>query len=191
MSFDNIRLPDDIERGAVGGPTFNTEITAIRNGQEQRRAVWSRSRQAWDIGYSIQAASDYVRILNFFYARQGRFRGFRFRDWSDYSVDDEVFGTGDGTTTEFQLIKSYTSGTTTYARRITRPVDPVIVTGAGMVDYSTGLVTYAVAPSDGTALSWTGEFDIPCRFDTDVLNTNVEHLNAMGAPSIPVIEILE
>ena len=191
MSFDNVRLPDDIERGAAGGPTFNTEITALRNGHEQRRAVWSRARQAWDIGYSIQAAVDYVRILNFFYARQGRFRGFRFRDWSDYSVSDESFGTGDGSTVEFQLVKNYTSGTTTYTRRITRPVDAIVVTGDGAVDYETGLVTYPIAPTTGTALQWTGEFDIPCRFNTDVLNTSIEHLNAMGAPSIPVVEILE
>lgn len=189
--FDDVRLPDDIERGAVGGPVFNTEITDLRSGFEQRRAVWSRARQRWDIGYAIQHAVDYHRVRDFFYARQGRFRGFRFKDWSDYSVTDEQFAVADGTSTVYRLVKEYTSGGVTYVRLITRPVMGATASGGGAIDLGTGAVTYGAAPASGTALTWTGEFDVPVRFDVDELNANILHLDALGVPSIPVLEILE
>ena len=189
MAIDDVRLPVDIEQGAVGGPTWNTEITGIGSGAEQRRAVWSHPRQQWDVGYGVQSREDFQAVLGFFYARRGRLRGFRFRDWSDYQADGELFGTGDGAATEFQLVRRYGG----FVRRITHPVDPIVLslaTGA-TIDYGTGVVTYADAPADGVALRWTGEFDVPVRFDVDALNANVTHYDAISAPSIPIVEIFE
>ena len=38
--FLNIRLPDDISYGAVGGPEFSTNITTLNNGCEHRNITW-------------------------------------------------------------------------------------------------------------------------------------------------------
>jgi hypothetical protein len=32
MSFDDVRLPDNIEKGAVGGPRFQTSIVKLGSG---------------------------------------------------------------------------------------------------------------------------------------------------------------
>lgn len=210
MAFPAYRLPPDIEEGAQGGPEFSTVIQEAVSGQEQRVKVWAKCRAKYDIGYSVLHSDDpvgsYRAVLALFYAHNGRFRAFRFKDWGDYQASDTSFGTGDGAETEFQLSKTYdpslillnTPGTYTYTREIyltsTTPVIEVngVVKTAG-VDYNigaTGLVTFTSAPTTGHALTWTGEFDIPVRFDVDhlpfVLNVNsIAQING-----IPLREVI-
>jgi uncharacterized protein (TIGR02217 family) len=196
MAFDNVRLPDDIERGAKGGPKFQTSIIALGNGSEQRNVDWLRTRASFDVGYGIQSKSDFAEIIKFFYARQGKARGFRFKDWSDYQATDQEIGTGDGVTVAFQLIKDYTS-LVTYRRTITRPVTGSVVvkvdgvTTAVTVNTTTGVVTFAVAPALDATITASFEFDIPVRFDTDELILDLETFDAASIGSVPLIEILE
>ena len=99
-------------------------------------------------------------------------------------ASNEVFGTGNGTATAFQLTMTYdpqyiligTEGSFFYVRAITllatTPViksDNVIVPGSGYTISKSGLVTFGTAPAVGKQLTWSGEFDVPCRFDTDSL----------------------
>ena len=56
------------------------------------------------------------------------------------------------------------------------------------VDYTTGIVTLDTAPNSGESITATFDFDVPMRFDTDYLPTNLETLNARGA-TIPLVEI--
>lgn len=51
---------------------------------------------------------------------------------------------------------------------------------------SGGVADLHVQPSD--TLTWTGEFDIPCRFDTDQLDVNYSHYQA-GETSVPLVEV--
>jgi uncharacterized protein (TIGR02217 family) len=56
-------------------------------------------------------------VIAFFYARAGKARGFRFKDWKDYQATSEaVVSIGSG---NFQLVKRYASGSQTYIRTIT------------------------------------------------------------------------
>ena len=184
---DTARLPVDIERGAVGGPAFVTRVSTSRSGREQRNAL-VLARQRWEIGYGLASASDYAMVRDFFYARRGRLRSFRFRDWTDYQVTDEVYGTGDGVTTTFQLSRDYDG----YARAITRPVDPITTTPpATSVSYETGQVVFASPPASGVSLTWTGEFDVPVRFDDDELAARVTHTDAISVDSITLLEVIE
>jgi uncharacterized protein (TIGR02217 family) len=70
-------------------------------------------------------------VVAFFEARNGRLHGFRFKDWADHksclpsaapSPTDQTIGTGDDTTTAFQLVKRYSSGAQSWTRTITKPV---------------------------------------------------------------------
>jgi uncharacterized protein (TIGR02217 family) len=193
------RLPPYIEEGAQGGPEFATVIQESVSGQEQRIKVWAKCRARYDIGYSILNSEDpvgnYRAVLALFYGHNGRFRPFRFKDWGDYQATDANFGTGDGTHTAFQLSKTYdpslillgTPGPFTYTREIYLPsTAPVIkkngVTQTVTTHYtigSSGLVTFVTPPTTGHALTWTGEFDIPVRFDADHLPI-VTHMNDIG-----------
>src|SRR5690606_6994239 len=107
---------------------------------------------------------------------RGRNHTFLHKDWGDYRAEDEQFGIGDGTTTTFQLKKVSTlAGTSaTYERIITKPKSGVTIyvdgieTGAS-VSTTDGTVQFASAPDNGAILTWTGEFYVHVRFDTDYL----------------------
>ena len=56
-------------------------------------------------------------------------------------------------------------------------------------DNTTGIVTfYGTSPTSSDALTWTGEFDVPARFDTDAFSASYEELNASSV-SLPIAEI--
>lgn len=196
MAFDNVRLPDDIERGAEGGPKFQTSIIALGNGSEQRNVDWIAQRCTFDVGYGVEDKAGYSEIVKFFYARQGKARGFRFKDWSDFEASGVTIGVGDGVQTQFQLLKRYTN-IVTFERKITRPVvGTVVVYADGVptaptVNVSTGIVTFASAPAIDVVITADFEFDVPVRFDTDELRLNLLTYDAGTIPSIPVIELIE
>lgn len=196
MSFDDVRLPEDIERGAKGGPRFQTTIVRLSSGVEYRNQDWSRQKAEYEIGYGIQTREDLDDVINFFYARRGMARGFRFKDWSDYSVTAQAIGTGDGTTQQFQLLKSYTSGAVTFNRIITRPVVGTITVYENAVSkpftlLAGGIVSYNVAPLAATALTATFEFDVPVRFNQDELEIDMEMDGVGSVPSLKISEIIE
>jgi uncharacterized protein (TIGR02217 family) len=206
MSFDEIELPLRAGFGSKGGPNFSTEIVVIDSGYERRNQNWSQARRVFDARTGVRSASDAATLLSFFHARAGRARGFRLKDWSDYSsaadnlsspsFSDQNIATGDGATTLFQLVKNYTSGGVTHSRIIAKPVGGSIVIGIGgallssgwSVDTTTGLVTFATAPAAGQNITAGFLFDVPVRFDTDALSLTAENYVAYQA-DVPIVEI--
>src|ERR1700689_3103179 len=113
MAFDEIEIPLHVSFGSSGGPSFSTEVVVIDSGYERRNQNWSQARRVFDARTGVRSASDVGTMLNFFPARAGKARGFRLRDWSDFTSNatdgisspvwsDQVIATGDGTTTVFQ-----------------------------------------------------------------------------------------
>ena len=202
MSFDDVRLPVYVERGARGGGRFKTQIVSLSSGYEKRNRQWSKARMRWDIGYGIQDQDDYEDIIEFFYARQGMYQGFRFKDWTDFRVgttsNPQTIGTGDNSETSFKAIKTYASGTSTYSRRLFKLVsgsismylDSVLQDPADYsVDVDTGTITFLAAPAKSVDVGIVAEFDVPVRFDTDELDLEVDLEDAASVPSIPVVEL--
>ena len=206
MAFHEIRFPDNISRGARGGPERRTQIVELASGDEERNASWANSRRRYDAAYGIRRADDLAAVVAFFEARNGRLYGFRWKDWGDYksclpsgepSATDQVIGTGDGATTIFQLIKAYTSGVQTWTRTITKPVtgtvtvalDGIVQTSGWAVDTTTGQVTFATAPASGVIVSTGFELDVPVRFDTDQLDVTHDLERLGSITSIPLIEV--
>ncbi|HEU0118815.1 MAG TPA: DUF2460 domain-containing protein [Alphaproteobacteria bacterium] len=206
MAFDEIELPLRVGFGSGGGPAFSTEVVVIDSGYERRNQNWSQARRVFDARTGVRSASDVATMLNFFHARAGRARGFRLKDWSDYSTasdgtsapvwSDQTIGTGDGTTLIFQLYKNYTSGTTTHQRILAKPVSGSVAVGVNnvqktsgwSVDNTTGLVTFASAPPAGQTVTAGCSFDVPVRFDTDQLALTTENY-AMYKTDIPIVEV--
>ncbi|RMF35062.1 MAG: TIGR02217 family protein [Alphaproteobacteria bacterium] len=206
MAFHEVRFPDDISRGARGGPERRTQIVELASGDEERNASWANSRRRYDVAYGIRRADDLAAVVAFFEARNGRLYGFRFKDWADYksclpsttpSATDQVIGTGDGATKAFQLVKAYSSGGRTWTRTITKPVagsvavaiDGVEQASGWSVDTTTGLVTFNAAPASGVSITAGFEFDVPVRFDTDTLDVTLDLERLGSITSIPLLEI--
>ncbi|MEJ8476875.1 DUF2460 domain-containing protein [Roseibium algae] len=203
--FDEVQFPVIVARGASGGPERRTEIVELTSGHEERNTPWADSRRSYDVGSGIRSADDLADVVAFFEARSGRLRGFRFKDWSDFksckpsgeiSETDQFLGVGDGDTTAFQLVKAYSSGGRSWSRGISKPVAGSVVVAVGgvsqgsgwSVDTSTGSITFDVAPTSGNVTAGF-EFDVPCRFDTDQLQTTLRIHRLGEIRAIPIVEV--
>ncbi len=208
MAIPDYRLPAGIEKGSKFSINFQNVIQEAISGNEQRFAQWSNCRATADISYGLQNSTnptgDFRAILALYRAHYASLLPFRFKDWSDYSCTDERFGTGDGAETQFQLTKTYDpsyillsmAGSVLYVRDITLlATTPVIkvdgVTKTVVTDYSIsgGLVTFVTPPANTKPLTWTGEFDVPMRFDgpLDIIQ-NEGDIIAIG--SLPLREVI-
>lgn len=188
MAFIETQFPPDISIGATGGPGFQTDVITVNSGFEQRNATWADARCVWDVAHGVKTQSQLNDLIAFFRVMKGRANGFRFKDWADFVVasGQGVFTTIDAT--HFQMVRRYTTAGTNHDRVIKKPVSgSVVVTGGTgvTIDHTTGIVTV----SSGTPTAWTGQFDVPARFDTDQMKATIEHYNAFTWGQIPVVEI--
>ena len=162
MAFHEIRFPDNISRGARGGPERRTQVVELASGDEERNASWANSRQRYDVPYGIRRSDDLAAVVAFFAARNARLYGFRYKDWADYKSNlpsqaitptDQQIGTGTGSLKTFQLAKRYNSGAQTWVRSIAKPVAGTVRVALGVVeqmsgwtlDSTTGVVTFTSA----------------------------------------------
>ena len=206
MAFHEVRFPDNISRGARGGPERRTQIVELASGAEERNASWANSRRRYDVAYGIRRADDLAAVVAFFEARNGRLHGFRFKDWADFKSclpsqtpgpTNQLIGTGNGAATLFQLTKRYSSGAQSWTRAITKPVAGTVTIALNgtpqatgwSVSTTTGVVTFTTAPAAGVAITTGFEFDVPVRFDTDALDVTLDLERLGSITSIPLVEI--
>jgi uncharacterized protein (TIGR02217 family) len=210
--FHEVRFPVGIARGARGGPERLTQVVTLASGREVRNSRWAHSRRRYDAGFGIRTLDALAEVVAFFEERRGRLYGFRWRDRLDWkscppsgepAASDQQIGVGDGATRIFQLGKLYGGLHAPYIRRITKPVagsvliavDGVVQAQPGEVscDHATGLVTFAVgnAPPSGALVSAGFAFDVPVRFDIDMIEVDLSAFEAGDIPKIPIVEIAD
>lgn len=204
--FHEVRLPDDISYGASGGPQFMTNVVTLASGYEQRNREWQEARSVYDIGLGLRSEQDLAVVIGFFRARAGRAYGFRYKDWLDYSSGlpgeavtalDQQIAVGDGISVSFPLVKNYDSGGVSHLRAIKKPVAGTVQIAVGgieqeagwQVDLARGLVTFAVPPLAGMAITAGYEFDVPVRFAEDYLAVTQESFQAGQIPAISLVEV--
>lgn len=208
MNFHEVRFPANLSFGSVGGPERRTDVVTLANGFEERNTPWAHSRRRYDAGVSMRSLDDIETLIAFFEARQGQMYGFRWKDWSDYkssaasgqvAFDDQDIAVGDEVSHAFQLGKVYRSGEHSYLRPISKPVAGTVRVGIegeeqqeGVhyeVDPATGMIHFAHPPNLGMQITAGFEFDVPVRFDTDRILTNVASFQAGDVPNVPVVEV--
>lgn len=211
MGFHEIQFPPGISYGSAGGPGYFTEIIEVDGGAEELISRWSVPRRQYDVAYGIKSRDDLAALQHFFIARLGAANGFRFKDWLDFTTaanglstplnSDSVLGSGDGTTTTFQLLKRYTSGPVTRTRILTKivagttkiAIDGINQSSGWTVNENSGIVTFTVAPSPGVTVTGGCEFDVPVRFAQDsdrLLQATIEDFGSGSIRSVNLIEII-
>ncbi len=193
MAFlESPRFPDSISYGCKGGPTWQTAVIAVASGHEARNQVWAAARHRYDVSHVYHHGDDgkLALLRAFFLAVRGRLHGFRFRDPLDHRAvagEGVLANLGGG---QYQLRKRYVAGASLYDRDISKPVAAsVAISGGGA--YSLNATTGIVTHSAGAApTGWTGEFDVPVRFETDVMAASVDGPHEYGHwQAISLIEI--
>lgn len=215
--FHDTRFPTRFQYGAQATPMFKTMINENSAGYEQRNQLWAQARRKYNYENALETEDQYAEVLAFFMARRGPAYSFRVKDWFDYRVEtgegimrgtvsDELVG--NGSTTTFQLSKLYPDAVETFERPIYLPVDQSVYTtdednlvefevyvnsvlmdpADYVVNYLTGVITFDSAPADDATLAWTGQFDVPVRFETDELPSTYSQWNDLQA-GLNMIEV--
>lgn len=159
-------------------PLWRTKVSTTPNGREFRSSNMVYPRYRLGLKYeflrSAAALAEFQALFGFFNARAGAFDTFLFSDPSDYQATLAPFGTGDGSTTAWQLLRPVGGHTQpVYDLDNTGPAPAIYRAGAllssGYSISATGVVTFSTAPSSGQALTWTGRYYWRCRFEGDEL----------------------
>lgn len=161
-----------LEWPATRTPIFKTLAQQSASGDEVRASLWSLPRWQWTLSFNFlrdNSNNEFRTLVGFFLARRGSFDSFLFDDLTDESVVGQPIGTGDGSTTSFQLVRSFqgftepvfnTKGTSTIYK------NGVVVPSANW-SVTTGVLTFTAAPASGAVI--TGDFGYrwPVRFVSD------------------------
>jgi uncharacterized protein (TIGR02217 family) len=149
-TIDELQFPTDISENAQGGPVWSTIVVEAGNGTETRIPEMSISRYEWNIAPGLKSIAQMNILIAFWLARKGRARGFRFKDWFDYTATNEALViTGSQTT---QLIKTYSDGLLSYVRNIFKPQ-----TNLTAITIKKNAVSYSAWTADTTTgiITWT------------------------------------
>lgn len=196
IKFIEQRFPEDISYGSSGGPCYSTDVITMTSGYEQRNINWQQARSRYNVAYGIKTEKHIKQLIDFFRICKGRAIGFRFKDWNDYSAENQLIGIGDGRKKEFRLIKTYETKDVKEQRIITKPVQgevEIFLDGKEFkkaeVDYTCGLINFSTPPGINVKVTANFNFDVPVRFDTDSLLTSIEAYQTHSTNSIPLVEI--
>jgi uncharacterized protein (TIGR02217 family) len=156
-------------------PIWSTKIQKATSGKETRAAFQSFPLYKFTLTYEVlrggTAYQEYQTLLGFYNQRQGSYDDFLFTFAGDSSVAAQNFGTGDGATTTFQLIRNLggflepvqnlNGAPSIYVNGTLKTVTTDYAIGA------TGIVAFVTAPAVAAALTWSGSFYYRCRFAAD------------------------
>lgn len=141
-------------------------------GREQRKKKWLYHKWIVELPYQNISKAKARILFQFFVNRKGAYESFHWID--DYSEQyiREYFGTGDASTTTYDLPGKDISGYTVYGDAIpyNTPADYTISEDTG--EDGGDQAVFVVAPTNGTRLTidFTGRLKILCRFQDDMMS---------------------
>ena len=199
--YDDAILPLTVKYGAASMPRTSSQITHTATGYRKVNQRWSQKLRRLKLQYQLDDDA-FDAVLKFWEALEGPTHSGLARDWTDWNstaglmrdgdesqitmLDQPMKNTvtgllvGDGSTTTFQLVKRYLSGSASHIRTIQKPQSGTLIvaldgvlqhtTGSPIdysVDYSTGIVTFTGPPAAGLAPTAGFAFYVPVAFTND------------------------
>jgi uncharacterized protein (TIGR02217 family) len=204
QAYDAVDFPLAIGREAMVVTEFSTQIVSSPSGHEQRASEWAEARMRYDAGPGVRSESDVRALADFFRARRGAARAFRFRDPFDHGSaadgglpgpGDQLLGVGDGSRRQFALVKRYGAGDAMQVRSIRLPVGGSVrvsvdgIETAAFAVTDEGEVLLDAPPGPGIAVRAGYLFDVPVRFAEDRLEVSRATFLAGELASVPLVEV--
>jgi uncharacterized protein (TIGR02217 family) len=153
-------------------PLWKTLKQESLSGKEVRVPAFTFPRYQWSTSFSLLRAAasleEFQSLLGFVNSVAGGALPFYFEDPQDNAVSGQEFGTGDGATTVFQLVRAFAGFVEPVQSLNGTPA--IAISGTPTSSFSlsnVGVVTFASAPASGAALTWTGSYYWLCRLDED------------------------
>lgn len=198
----------------VSAPRFSTQITQADSGSEQANRRWQHPLRRFINPQGVRTHDVFEAVKAHWLVMGGPAQTWPLRDPTDFaSVDltamntvptitalDQLIGTGNGVTTQFQLSKTYTRGAQTYQRDIHLPVTssvlvavngtPVTPSGNWSVSRYGGVITFNSPPTNGHAIRAGFLFDCEVRFESDdAFEGIVRSYQVAGFADVPLVEV--
>lgn len=164
-------------------PTFQTRIQRAASGRELRALDYPYPLWQFALVYDflrddpVAGHDELKTLMGFFMLCQGAFGTFLFQDPSDFQVIGQQIGTGDASTTVFQLQRAIGAALPDggFFEPIVAPnvVNAVYLDGitqdaaSYVVDPDTGSVTFNIAPGGGLIITADFTYYFRCRFVDD------------------------
>ncbi|WP_282129262.1 DUF2460 domain-containing protein [Roseobacter litoralis] len=208
MAHLDIEFPRDIAAGCQAVLERRDEVVRLASGYEETNQRWTHARRSWNAGLGLRSEADLARVVEVFEEVRGRANSFRFRDWLDWrsapvsqpiSATDQTLGTGDGTKTDFQLVKKY-GAVNPYLRPIALPNIATLTlaidgapapTGWSLVPVG-GLVVFDTPPPPSSTITAGFTFEVPVRFDQSSLSLEWAYFTESGGSgAVPDITLIE
>lgn len=118
------------------------------------------------------AKGELQQLIGFFLQRYGNVDDFLYLDPDDHTATNQVIGTGDGTTTQFQLCRNYAG----FVEPVYGVAGTPLLTVAGIPAPCTvsakALVTFDTAPTANSRIAWSGTFYYRVKFDESSMEFN-------------------
>jgi|SRR5581483_9043025 len=128
---------------------------------------------------------EWQELVGFINLVQGAAQLWAYNDPNDNAVTNQGFGEGDGTTTAFQLVRAMGGFAEPVFLINGTPTIKVAGTTTTALSVSAyGVVTFNTPPANGAALTWSGSFYWPCRFDDDTTDMSQFVFNIFEAKSL-------
>jgi uncharacterized protein (TIGR02217 family) len=184
---DLILKPSMASFGYASGPQYMTKVNRSPNGAEYRDKLRAYKLARYTVRYDNSIT--WAQMLAFFDAAGGMAHTWRLIDPLDNAATvSEGSFIATAVATEWQMVKKVLVSGSTYAYRLVTKPFSTATAAAGVVDYTTGIVTNATVPA-----SWSGSFYAHVRFDVDDLVPSV--VNKSGGTyvtqfdDIPIVEV--
>jgi hypothetical protein len=159
------------------------------NTVEQKTAAFVGSTYAaqaqypvWHFGFNVpylqgridQPTSAVAIVLGVIASLKGRADTFLFLDPNDNQVSKVQFGTGDATTTAFQISRPIGGAVNADIMQNFVGSPQIFINGtlqtSGYSIDGFGVITFTSAPGANAVLAWSGQFYFRCRFDDDAIS---------------------
>jgi uncharacterized protein (TIGR02217 family) len=165
----------------LGFPVIRTPIWATMDqvsiaGVNVPNEPWTYPRYRWTLTFEFlrQAAAygELQTLMGFFNQVGGKYGVFQYADPQDGTVSTgQTIGTGDSTTTAFQLVRargSFVEPVFAVSTMTNVSVGSTIISSTQYTVSNKGLLTVSTfAPPAGQAVQWNGTYNWFCRFDKD------------------------
>lgn len=207
--FVDVYMPDEIPGYPCNAePRFSTTIVNVDSGAEQANRNWLHPLWRFTLPQAIRYWETVETLKDHWLVMGGPAQTWPFRDPTDFAsipltmvpmlttpaiaMTDQVIGSGDGATINFQLVKNYSRpGATDYQRPIYLPIVDSVLISVNGVDVSGsnpwtisrpgGVITFTSPPSPGAVIRAGFLFDVEVRFESDDSYASIVHnYNAGG-----------
>lgn len=165
-----------ITASVMRSPEWQTLARQTASGREFRVGLRTSPRYVFTVNYDFLrqqgSYTELATLVGFFNGQGGSQTAFLYTDPIDNAVTDQLFATGDGVTTSFQLLRPLGGfNEAVYALNGAPTIKRSGVAASTPTDYtvgSTGIVTFTSAPASGVPLTWSGAYYWRVRFVQDM-----------------------